>query len=135
MSIAGPFNPNLIGNLSAEAAIAKFRELLHCEARYVGLQPDAVTISANLNVSDGGIDAQVESTNSLPQDTFLKVGRNGFQLKTGTTFKPWQPSSLKKELLSKTGDLVSEVRRTLELDGHYLLVCFGLDLTPNSNYR
>lgn len=130
MSIAGPFNPNLIGNLSAEAAIAKFRELLHCEARYVGLQPDAVTISANLNVSDGGIDAQVESTNSLPQDTFLKVGRNGFQLKTGTTFKPWQPSSLKKELLSKTGDLVSEVRRTLELDGHYLLVCFGLDLTP-----
>ncbi len=130
MSIAGPFNPNLIGNLSAEAAIAKFRELLHCEAKYAGLRPDAVTISANLNVSDGGIDAQVESAHSLPQDTFLKVGGNGFQLKTGTTFKPWQPRSLKKELLSKSGDLVSEVRRTLELDGHYLLVCFGLDLTP-----
>ncbi|MBY0483335.1 hypothetical protein [Nitrosomonas sp.] len=130
MSIAGPFNPNLTGNLSAEAAIAKFRELLHCEARYAGLRPDAVTISANLNVSDGGIDAQVESAHSLPQDTFLKVGRNGFQLKTGTTFKPWQRSSLEKELLSKSGELVSEVRRTLELDGHYLLVCFGLDLTP-----
>lgn len=130
MSIAGPFNPNLIGTLSAEAAIVKFRELLHCEARYAGLRPDAITISANLNVSDGGIDAQVDSTYSLPQDTFLKVGRNGFQLKTGTTFKPWQPSSLKKELFSKSGDLVSEVRRTLELDGHYLLVCFGLDLTP-----
>ncbi len=39
-------------------------------------------------------------------------------------------SSLNKELLSKSGELVSEVRRTLELDGHYLLVCFGLDLTP-----
>lgn len=65
----------------------------------------------------------------------MKVGRNGFQLKTGTTFKPWQPSSLKKELFSKSGDLVSEVRRTLELDGHYLLVCFGLDLTPKQrNY-
>lgn len=130
MSIAGPFNPNLIGTLSAEAAIVKFRELLHCEARYAGLRPDAISISTNLNVSDGGIDAQVESTYSLPQDTFLKVGRNGFQLKTGTTFKPWQQSSLKKELFSKSGDLVSEVRRTLELDGHYLLVCFGLDLTP-----
>lgn len=130
MSIAGPFNPKLIGNLSAETAIEKFRELLHCEAKYAGLRPDAITISTNLNVSDGGIDAQIESTNNLPQDTFLKTGRNGFQLKTGTTFKPWQPDSLKKELFSKSGDLVSEVRRTLKLDGHYLLVCFGLDLTP-----
>ena len=130
MSIIDSFNPNLLSNLSAEAAVARFRELLQCEARYAGLRPDDITISANLNVSDGGIDAQVDSTHSLPQDTFLKVGRNGFQLKTGTTFKPWQPSSLKNELFSKSGDLVSEVRRTLELDGHYLLVCFGLDLTP-----
>lgn len=37
---------------------------------------------------------------------------------------------MKKELLSKSGKLVSEVERTLERDGHYLLVCFGLDLTP-----
>lgn len=130
MSIVGSFNPNLLSNISAEAAVTRFRELLHCEVRYVGLQPDAVTISANLYDPDGGIDAQVESVNSLPQDTFLRAGRNGFQLKTGKTFKPWQPSSLEKELFSKSGDLVSEVRRTLELDGHYLLVCFGLDLTP-----
>jgi len=130
MSIVGSFNPNILSNLSAEAAITRFRELLQCEAKYAGLRPDAITISANLNVSDGGIDAQVESTHSLPQDTFLKVGRNGFQLKTGTSFKPWQQSSLRKELLSKSGELVSEVRRTLELNGHYLLVCFGLDLTP-----
>ncbi len=130
MSIVGSFNPNILSNLSAEATVTRFRELLQCEARYAGLRPDAITISANLNVSDGGIDAQVDSTHSLPQDTFLKVGRNGFQLKTGTSFKPWQQSSLEKELLSKSGDLVSEVRRTLELDGYYLLICFGLDLTP-----
>ena len=130
MSFFGPFNPSLLGNLGAEAAVARFRELLHCEARYVGLRPDAVTISANLYVPDGGVDAQVESDNSLPEDTFFKVGRNGFQLKTGTTFKPWQRSSLREELLSASGELVPEVRRTLEVDGHYLLVCFGLDLTP-----
>lgn len=130
MSLVGSFNPSLLGNLSAEAAVARFRELLHCEARYVGLRPDAVTISANLYVPDGGIDAQVESANSLPEDTFIKVGRNGFQLKTGTTFKPWQRNLLVNELLTKSGKLVPEVRRTLEVDGHYLLVCFGLDLTP-----
>ncbi|MBX9636787.1 MAG: hypothetical protein K2Q45_04475 [Nitrosomonas sp.] len=130
MSIVGSFNPNILSNLSAEAAITRFRELLQCEAKYAGLRPHAITISANLDVSDGGIDAQVDFIHSLPQDTFLKAGRNGFQLKTGTSFKPWQQSSLEKELLSKSGELVSEVRRTLEFDGHYLLVCFGLDLTP-----
>lgn len=130
MSIIDPFNPGLLGSLSAEASVARFRELLYCEARYVGIRPDAITISANLYVSDGGIDAQVESTVSLPPDTFFKFGRTGFQLKTGTSFKPWQASSLKDELLTATGDLASEVRRTLEAEGHYLLICFGLDLTP-----
>lgn len=130
MSIVGSFNPSQLGALSAEAAVTRFRELLHCEARYVGLRPDAVTISANLYVPDGGIDAQVESVSSLPEDTFFKIGRIGFQLKTGTTFKPWQRSSLENELLTKSGELVPEVARTLEVDGYYLLVCFGLDLTP-----
>lgn len=130
MSIVGSFSPTQLGTLSAEASVAIFRELLYCEARYLGLRPDAVTISANLYVSDGGIDAQVESGDSLPEDTFFKTGRNGFQLKTGTTFKPWQRSSLESELLTQSGELVPEVKRTLEVDGHYLLVCFGLDLTP-----
>ncbi|HUW27422.1 MAG TPA: hypothetical protein VMV97_02320 [Sulfuriferula sp.] len=130
MSIIGPFDPKLLGNLGAEAAVTRFRELLLCEARYVGLRPDAVTISANLYVSDGGIDAQVESNSPLPEDTFIRYGRTGFQLKTGTTFKPWQQSTLKNELLSHAGKLISEVRRTLEAGGHYFLVCFGLDLTP-----
>ncbi|MHB9118728.1 MAG: hypothetical protein ACYC2R_10700 [Burkholderiales bacterium] len=130
MSIIGPFDPKLLGNLGAEAAITRFRELLLCEARYVGLRPDAVTISANLYVSDGGIDAQVESNLTLPEDSFIRHGKTGFQLKTGTSFKPWQQSTLKSELLSHAGELTSEVRRTLEADGHYFLVCFGLDLTP-----
>ena len=130
MSNIVPISPSLLNNLGAEAAVARFRELLFCEARYIGLRPDAITISANLYVSDGGIDAQIESTTTLPADTFIRPGRNGFQLKTGTSFKPWQPSSLKGELLTATGDLASEVNRTLEAGGHYVLVCFGLDLTP-----
>lgn len=125
-----PLRAELTWTLGAEVVVTRFRELLHCEARYAGLKPDAVTISANLYVADGGIDAQVESDHDLPEDTFLKFGRIGFQLKTGTTFRPWQQSSLKSELLSQSGKLASEVRRTLEVGGHYFLVCFGLDLTP-----
>jgi len=130
MSLIGPLNPALIGALTADASVSRFRELLHCETRYIGLPPEAVTISANLYAPDGGIDAQVEAFDLLPEDTFLKAGRNGFQLKTGTSFKPWQRSSLKDELLSSSGGLDSEIRRTLEANGHYLLVCFGFDLTP-----
>lgn len=130
MSIIGPVNPSLLGYLSPETSIARFRELLFCEARHAGLRPDAVTISTNLHVSDGGIDAQVEATVPLPPDTFIKLGRNSFQLKSGTTFKPWQPSSIRNELLTATGDLAPEVKRTLETEGYYTIVCFGLDLTP-----
>jgi len=130
MSHIVPIRPSLLNNLGAEAAVARFRELLFCEARYIGLRPDAITISANLYVSDGGIDAQVEPTTFLPADTFIKPGRNGFQLKTGTSFKPWQPSALRDELLTTNGDLAPEVKRTLEAGGHYVLVCFDHDLTP-----
>jgi len=130
MSLANLLNPTIFGNLSPEAAVIHFRELLFCEAQYVGLRPDAVTISANLFVPDGGIDAQVEADCVLPEDTLLRPGRNGFQLKTGTSFKPWQKHSLEKELLSRSGELVSEVKQTLEVGGHYVLVCFGLDFTP-----
>ncbi len=130
MNIIEPLDPQLLGRLSAEAAVARFRELLYCEARYVGLKPDAITISANLYVSDGGIDAQVDMSGSLPPDTFFNLGRNGFQLKTGASFKPWQASSLTDELLTANGDLASEVKRTLEVGGHYVLICLGLDLTP-----
>lgn len=130
MCVLNAFYPNLLGYLSPESSIARFRELLFCEARYAGLRPDTVTISSKLYVSDGGIDAQVDANTPLPPDTFLKTGRNSFQLKTGSTFKPWQPSSIRSELLTATDDLAPEVKRTLEADGYYTLVCFGLDLTP-----
>lgn len=130
MSIVGPIDPILLSHLSPDTSVAKFRELLFCEARHVGLRPDAIIISSNLHVPDGGIDAQIDATGPLPTDTFIKPGRNSFQLKTGTTFKPWQPSSIRNELLTATGDLASEVKRTLEAEGRYTLVCFGLDLTP-----
>jgi hypothetical protein len=73
MNIIEPIDPQLLGGLSAETAVTRFRELLYCEARYVGLKPDAITISANLYVPDGGVDAQVELTGSLPPDTFFNL--------------------------------------------------------------
>ncbi|MFH1019332.1 MAG: hypothetical protein V1782_01790 [Pseudomonadota bacterium] len=130
MSISGPLHPPLLGSLSAEAAVANFRELLYCEARYAGIRPDSITISTNLNDPDGGIDAQFDWPGDLPDDTFLRSGKIGFQLKTGTSFKPWQKQATRKELLTPAGELAPEVRQTLEAAGTYFLVCFGHDFSP-----
>ncbi|NTV12483.1 MAG: hypothetical protein HGA96_00890 [Desulfobulbaceae bacterium] len=130
MSITGPLEPSILGSLNAETAVANFRELLYCEARYAGIRPDSITISTNLNDPDGGIDAQFDWTGALPADTFLRHGTIGFQLKTGTSFKPWQKQAVKKELLTPSGELAPEVRRTLETGGTYFLVCFGHDFSP-----
>lgn len=121
--------------LTPEMAVTRFRDLLFCEARYAKLSPSAITISSELYASDGGIDAHVEANHLLPSDSLLKPGENGFQLKTGTAFKPWQPSILKKELLTQAGELASEVRRILEAGGRYVLVCFGIDLTPEQRQK
>jgi len=113
MPITGPIPPSLLGGLSASESVETFRELLYCEARHARIRPDAITITTRLNDPDGGIDAQLDWPRELPTDTFLRSGRIGFQIKTGTSFKPWQKKEISKELLTPAGDLEPEVRRTL----------------------
>ncbi|MDB5801741.1 MAG: hypothetical protein JWL63_2680 [Rhodocyclales bacterium] len=125
-----PLEPATLGNLSATEAVEYFRRLLLCEARHAEVRPDAITISCQIYVSDGGIDAEVLHDGDFPPDSFLQSGLTGFQLKTGASFKPWQNSSLEKELVFKSGELASEVKRTLEANGRYVVACFGTDFTP-----
>ncbi len=120
MPITGPLTPEILGRLSAAEAVETFRELLYCEARHARIRPDAITITTRLNDPDGGIDAQFDWPGELPTDTFLRSGRIGFQIKTGTSFKPWQPQAMRNELLTSANELESEVRRTLDRRRHVL---------------
>lgn len=98
---------------------------------YASVPPDALTISDNLTVADGGIDAEVStSVSTVPADCMFAVGLTGFQSKTGDSFKPWTLSAIKKELLDSKGRLNSEVARLVARNGHYTLLCTGHDLTP-----
>jgi hypothetical protein len=124
-----PLSPDILGSLSPESAVEKFRQFLLCEARYAGIRPDAIAISHDIHVADGGIDAQVTHEGDIPRDSFLLSGHMGIQLKTGGSFKPWQENSLRQELL-KSGKLKPEVLRILQVGGYYVLVCFGIDFTP-----
>ena len=83
-----------IAALSAEGAVGLLQKILQAECRYCKLSPSALTISERLSVSDGGIDAEVIAAHEIPTDSLFQQGLNGFQLKSGSSFKPWTESSI-----------------------------------------
>jgi hypothetical protein len=121
-----------ITSLTAETAVTVIRGTLRSECRYSGLSPTALTVSGRLTIADGGIDANVNTTSglSVPTDCLFQAGLTGFQIKSGTSFKPWTASSIRSELLDSKGELYSEVQRLAERGGRYALICTGHDLTP-----
>lgn len=121
-----------ITSLTAEAAIKVIRSTLRAECQYSRLSPSALTLSSRLTVADGGIDAEVntEPNFGVPSDCLFQAGLTGFQIKSGTSFKPWTSSSIRAELLNSKGELYSEVERLVQRRGRYTLICAGHDLTP-----
>ncbi|BCO11603.1 hypothetical protein GEOBRER4_n3726 [Citrifermentans bremense] len=108
------------------------RTILRSECGYAKLPPAVLTISSRLTVADGGIDAEINIPSGivLPNDCIFQQGLTGFQIKSGTTFKPWTPSAIRSELLNSKGELCPEVERLIRRRGRYTLVCTGHDLTP-----
>jgi hypothetical protein len=110
---------------------------LWCEAWRVGISPHKVVVSLRTNVSDGGIDAHVDG---LPTtDSLLVKGKSFFQVKAGHAFKPWQKSNLLWELfgnskaLPNVKTLAPAVRECIQVQGRYIIVTFGHDLTPQQH--
>lgn len=118
--------------LTAERAVEIMRALLRSECAYAKLSPSALTISSRLTTADGGIDAKIDasSESDVPSDCIFRPGLAGFQIKSGTAFKPWTKSSIRAELLNDRGDLCPEVERLVRRGGAYTLICTGHDLTP-----
>ena len=118
--------------LTIEQSVAVVRAILRAECDYAKLSPAVLTISSRLTIADGGIDAEINAPreSTAPTDCIFKPGLTGFQIKSGTTFKPWTPSAIRNELLDRNGKLDSEVERLVQHCGRYTLVCTGHDLTP-----
>jgi hypothetical protein len=99
-----------------------------------GLSPKSVTLSSAITTADGGIDAKV--TGVPRRQGLLNQGDTHFQIKTGSAFKPWQLSQIRKEILGSKAPrpskkvLGSSVRECLDNGGLYCLVAFGYDLLP-----
>jgi hypothetical protein len=120
-----------VTRLTSETSIRVLRLLLRSELHYASVPPEALTISEDLTIADGGIDAEICAiANTVPIDCIFSTGITGFQIKAGDSFKPWTLSAIKKELLDSKGRLNSEVARLVSRNGHYTLLCTGHDLTP-----
>lgn len=119
-------------SLSPERSVTVIRAIFQSECGYAKLGPSSLTISDRLMTPDGGIDAEINVPHGhvIPSDCIFQSGITGFQIKSGTTFKPWTLSSIKSELLNSKGELCSEVDRLVKRKGHYSIICTGHDLTP-----
>lgn len=122
-----------IGRLGPLDAVNFFHDLLQVEAARIGISCEIHT-SERLAAPDGGIDAS--SHNRYPiESELIRSGYSGFQIKTGTAFRPTD-ASFKKQLFGERrqiqkDNLGSSVVRCLDAGGHLTFVCFGLDPTES----
>jgi hypothetical protein len=121
-----------LARLGSGEAVDLIRELLWAEARRVGLSTAQINVSAAVNMPDGGIDASISAAPPNLVGSMLKPGRSSHQIKASSAFEPWNEAHLEKELFGKKrpgrDNLGESVRRCLDEDGTYVLVCTKCDL-------
>ena len=145
-------SPEDLKRLNAQEAVDFFRKLLWAEARRINLTLNKIHVAIDINVADGGVDATVEDYDGSTPSGLIKNGLTCYQIKTGDSFKPWQEAEIKEELFGKPrlveesnkprkewkkeksapiekNRLGNSVRQCLDKNGHYIIVCFGHDLT------
>ncbi len=94
--------PAHLDRVNVEQSVEIFRDLLWCHARKHAVPITKVHISSRVAVCDGGVDAKIDDDiNNVSSELLVSAGTS-YQLKTGSTFKPWQASQLRKELFGST---------------------------------
>ena len=119
--------------LNDRTAVEFFQKLLWAEARRLGIESCKINVSNQSNVRDGRIDATVDDAQFSIGLGIIKPGKTSYQIKAGSTFKPWRKQSVIKEELfgKKTPErehLGESIRACLCHGGTYVLVCTGIDL-------
>ena len=124
--------------IDADQAVDLFRQLLVIEAVSAGIPITAVDVPSAINVSDGGIDAEVTgvSRESLPAG-LISEGLTRYQIKTGS-FSASTASDIRSLLVQPrfargngpyTRDhLQPRVLSCFENGGTFVVVLFGSDL-------
>ena len=125
-----------LGRLNPTEAVLFFRELLWAEARRLGPGTCKVNVPSEINTPDGGIDGTVDADSRVTHSDIIAPGKNGYQIKSGKTFKPWLATDIKEELFGERRPLNREnlgqnIRACLEDNGTYVLVRIGISLSKS----
>ena len=119
--------------LNQNTAVEFFQKLLWAEARRLGIEISKINVSSQVNVPDGGVDAAIDDVHIETGSGIIKPGKTSYQIKAGATFKPWQRSTIKKELFNTKGNLGKSIRTCLDADGTYILVCTAIELEEHKH--
>ena len=119
-----------LDRLDQNTAVDFFQNLIWAEARRFGIELSKIYVSSWGNVADGGVDATVDNAQIAGGYGIIKQGKTCYQIKSGATFKPWEPARIKNELFKGTPDranLGKSIRSCFDVNGTYILVCTGID--------
>ena len=122
--------------LDQNTAVEFFGKLLRAEALRLGPGTCKINVPRKPNVSDGGIDATVDANLAVAQSEIIASGKNGYQIKSGKTFAPWQEAVIAEELFGK-GNLPDKenlgpgIHACIDAGGTYVLVCTGIELVDS----
>lgn len=126
-----------LGRLNSTQSEQFVRDLLWAEARRLGPGTCKVDALINTDAADGGIDAIVDADTSIPESEIIDIGKNGYQVKSGAEFKPWQKSMIRKVLFGgertpiNKENLGLRIRTCLDAEGTYILVCTGINFSKS----
>jgi hypothetical protein len=130
-------DPGALQKLDSKRALRFFGQLLWAQARKRGVPITKIHFSLRESVPDGGIDAAIDPNAFEGSDDVLVQGNTFYQVKTGVSAAPWQPSRVREELIGRKKrsitrrNLGTAVRDCLDRDGRYVLACFGVSLTTD----
>ncbi len=120
--------------LTEDTAVEFFKRLLWAEARRLGPGTCKINVPSETKIPDGGIDATADASSCAQESDIISRGKNGYQIRSGTVFKPWRDGDIRKELLKqgspkvpKQEHLRESIRDCLDECGTYVLVCTGID--------
>ena len=122
--------------LDQDTAVEFLGKLLRSEALRLGPGTCKINVPRKPNVSDGGIDATVDANLAVAQSEIIASGKNGYQIKSGRTFAPWQEAVIKEELFGRGNppdkeNLGPGIQACIDTGGTYVLVCTGIELVDS----
>ncbi|KAL0630350.1 hypothetical protein Q9L58_010803, partial [Maublancomyces gigas] len=142
--ISGPFDVTIndLKQITSDAAVELFRQLLVIEASKTGRPTTSVNVPSAINVADGGIDAEVQSLVgvALPAG-LISSGITCYQIKTGA-FDLSTQSDIRSLVLRpidarttkpQVHHLQPRVLSCFEKGGTFVVVLFGAELVGKAD--